>query len=74
VVKLEEVIKAENNLDLYLLFEHVESDLFNAIKDDVLNETHKKYIIYQLATALAYLHKVGVLHRDLKPSNILINS
>ena len=37
IVKLKEVIKAENNLDLYLLFEYVECDLFNAIKDGALN-------------------------------------
>ncbi|MCL4166150.1 UNVERIFIED_CONTAM: hypothetical protein GTU68_065674, partial [Idotea baltica] len=74
VVKLKEVIKAENNLDLYLIFEYIECDLFNAIRDGVLNEVHKKYIIYQLAKALYYLHSAGVLHRDLKPSNILIDA
>lgn len=60
-------------MDLYLLFDFVESDLFNAIRDDVLNEIHKKYIIYQLAKCLKYLHSCGVVHRDLKPSNVLIN-
>lgn len=40
----------------------------------MLNETHKKYIVYQLANTLIYLHSAGVLHRDLKPSNILIDS
>lgn len=52
----------------------MESDLYKAIKGDYLNDVHKKYIIYQMAKTLNYLHSGGVLHRDLKPSNILINT
>ena len=74
IVKLIEVIKAENDLDLYLLFEHVECDLFTAVKNGVLNEIHRKYIIFQLAKTLKYLHTAGILHRDLKPSNILLDT
>lgn len=74
IVKLKEVLRAENQLDLYMVFEHMESDLFNAIRDGALNETHRRYIIYQLKNTLHYLHSAGVVHRDLKPSNILIDS
>lgn len=35
---------------------------------------HIRFIIYQLAKALKYLHTGLIIHRDLKPSNILINS
>jgi len=30
-------------------------------------------IIFQIASALAYMHKSGYFHRDLKPENILIS-
>ena len=52
----------------------MESDLFRAIKNKVLDPMHKRYIVYQLGCALKYLHGAGVLHRDLKPSNVLLNS
>lgn len=35
---------------------------------------HIRFIIYQLAKALKYLHTGLIIHRDLKPSNVLINS
>jgi len=52
----------------------MESDVFKAVKNRVLDQMHKKFIVYQLACGLKYLHSAGILHRDLKPSNILISS
>lgn len=74
IVKLKGIVPGDNNIDMYLIFEFLESDLFNAIKDRLLNKVHKKYIVYQLAKSLAYLHSAGVVHRDIKPSNILLNA
>ena len=34
---------------------------------------HLLMIIYNMLTAVFYLHSTGVMHRDLKPSNILID-
>lgn len=74
IVKLEEVIRANNDKDLYLVFEYMDADLHHVIKSNILSEIHKKYIIYQLFKALKYIHSAGLVHRDLKPSNLLINS
>ena len=74
MVGLKGIIPAQNGQDIYLLFQHLESDVFKAVKNRVLDQMHKKYIVYQLACGLKYLHSAGVLHRDLKPSNVLINA
>lgn len=52
----------------------MEADLHNVIAEGILKDVHIKFIIYQLAKALKYLHSGHIIHRDLKPSNILINS
>ncbi|KAI8127969.1 hypothetical protein FF38_04847 [Lucilia cuprina] len=75
IVKLHNVYKASNNLDIYLIFEYMESDLHNIIKrGTILKDIHKRYIMYQLINAIKYIHSGNVIHRDLKPSNVLIDS
>ncbi|KAL5016802.1 hypothetical protein ScPMuIL_006391 [Solemya velum] len=75
IVKLHNVIKADNDKDIYLVFEFMETDLHNVIKrGSILKEVHKKYIMYQLIKATKYMHSGNVIHRDLKPSNILLDS
>nr|XP_018908670.1 PREDICTED: extracellular signal-regulated kinase 2 [Bemisia tabaci] len=75
IVKLLNVHRANNNTDIYLVFEYVETDLHKCIKrEKILQDIHKRFIIYQLLKALKYIHSGNVIHRDLKPPNILINS
>ncbi|KAH8248026.1 hypothetical protein KR038_001242 [Drosophila bunnanda] len=75
IIRLIDVYKAGNNLDFYLVFEFMESDLHNVIKrGDILKDVHKRFIMYQLVNAIKYMHSGNVVHRDLKPSNILIDS
>jgi mitogen-activated protein kinase 15 len=52
----------------------METDLHAVIRVNILEEIHKKYIIYQIVKCLKYMHSTDLLHRDLKPSNILLNS
>ncbi|CRH03837.1 mitogen-activated protein kinase 1, putative [Plasmodium relictum] len=74
IIRLMDVLKAKNDNDIYLVFDYMETDLHEVIKADLLEEIHKKYIIYQLLRALKYIHSGLLLHRDIKPSNILLNS
>ncbi|KAK3736297.1 hypothetical protein QZH41_020759 [Actinostola sp. cb2023] len=75
VVKLLNVIKADNDKDIYLVFEYMDTDLHNVIKKgNILKDIHKRYIMYQLLKATMFLHSGNVIHRDLKPSNMLLDT
>jgi mitogen-activated protein kinase 15 len=73
IVKLNKVMKADNDRDIYMLFEYSETDLYAVLKANILEDVHKQFVIYQLLKSLKYMHSAGIIHRDLKPSNILIN-
>ncbi|XP_019727462.1 mitogen-activated protein kinase 15 [Hippocampus comes] len=75
VVKLQNVIQAQNDKDIYLIFEYMDSDLHAVIKKGtLLKDIHKRYVMYQLLKAVKYLHSGNVIHRDQKPSNVLVDS
>ncbi|XP_027471974.1 mitogen-activated protein kinase 15 isoform X3 [Zalophus californianus] len=85
IIRLLDVIQAENDRDIYLVFESMgpqadphappDTDL-NAVicKGRLLKDIHKRYIIYQLLRATKFIHSGRVIHRDQKPSNILLDS
>lgn len=74
IVKLVNVIKAENNKDIYLVFEYMEIDLHHVNRSNILQDIHKVFIVYQICKCLKYLHSGEIVHRDLKPANILIDA
>jgi len=56
------------------VFEYMDSDLHYAIRTGILEEDHKRYIIYQLLKSILFIHSSNVVHRDLKPENLLLNT
>jgi len=74
IVTLTNVLKADNDRDIYLVFEFMETDLHAAIRASILQDIHKQYIVWQSLKALKYMHTAKLLHRDMKPSNLLLNS
>jgi mitogen-activated protein kinase 15 len=41
------VYKADNDRDIYLIFEYMETDLHAVIRANILEDVHKQYIMYQ---------------------------
>jgi len=74
IITLLDVMKADNDKDIYLIFEYMETDLHAVIRANILEDIHKRFIIYQLLKAIKYMHTAQVIHRDMKPSNLLLNS
>mmetsp|Transcript_45841 Transcript_45841/g.76437 ORF Transcript_45841/g.76437 Transcript_45841/m.76437 type:complete len:392 (+) Transcript_45841:310-1485(+) len=74
IIRLLNVLKAENDRDIYLIFEFMETDLHAVIRANILEDIHKQYTMYQLFKCLKFMHSAELLHRDVKPSNLLLNS
>ncbi|EUD65677.1 AUR protein kinase [Plasmodium inui San Antonio 1] len=66
----------EDRTRLFLILELANGgSIRNKMKSDAqpLPEEQVALYVYQIADALAYLHKFNIIHRDLKPDNILLH-
>ena len=64
----------ETNNELYLVMELVKGgDLFDAIARCVkYSERDASGMLFNLASALKYLHNINIVHRDIKPENLMV--
>ncbi|KAM7399043.1 hypothetical protein PAMP_018337 [Pampus punctatissimus] len=60
--------------DLYLVMELVKGgDLFDAItSSNKYTERDASCMLFNLASAIKYLHSLNIVHRDIKPENLLV--
>ena len=58
----------------YFVMDYVEgTDLKEALRSGDMSYPRKLRLIIQVAKALAYAHRNGIVHRDIKPGNILLD-
>jgi len=75
-VKLLEIIYDEPTERLSLVFELLENNAYELIKNrkKSLEPIYVKRIIYSILKALSHIHRLGVFHRDVKPENIMLDN
>ena len=66
----------EDPTKLFLVMELVQGgELFDRLeKDGPFAEADARHVMFQLLSALRYLHERHIVHRDLKPENILLHA
>lgn len=70
-------LENEQQMVLYLVFEHVDQDLATYIErcpSPGLGPDRIKDLSFQLLNGLDFLHSNRIVHRDLKPQNILVSN
>ena len=75
IIKLKQIIFEKKTGKLNLVFEYMETDLYELMKKRApgkLSEEEIKDITYQTLLGLYHMHKYGFFHRDMKPENLLL--
>ncbi|XP_041797403.1 serine/threonine-protein kinase DCLK1b isoform X4 [Chelmon rostratus] len=64
----------DTHCELYLVMELVKGgDLFDAItSSNKYTERDASCMLFNLASAIKYLHSLNIVHRDIKPENLLV--
>lgn len=65
----------ENNKYVFCVMEYAPNgDLLSYLKKkQLLDEEKAKYIFYQIALAIKFLHELNIIHWDIKLDNILVD-
>jgi len=76
IIKLLEILYDEPTGRLALVFELMEMNMYELIKDrkTYLSQSKVKQYMFQLFKSIDHMHRKGIFHRDIKPENILLNT
>lgn len=79
VVRFRDIVPDETNSTLYLALDYIENDLHQLIKhhrgtEPLFSGPNIKSLMFQLLTAIAFLHSKNYMHRDIKTSNLLLSN
>lgn len=59
---------------LYVLrMPYMRYDLSSIARQNVLSANQKQFLLHNMFSGLAAVHRMGIIHRDIKPSNILLH-
>lgn len=63
----------EDQEKIYLISDQMHDELWaSMLTKKQFTEKDAAYILWQMLSALIYLHNQGVVHRNIRPSNILV--
>ena len=74
IIKLKQIIFIKETGTLNLVFEYMDEDLYELMKNQSpkkMSENQIRAIVYQTLLGLQFMHKYGFFHRDMKPENLL---
>lgn len=57
----------------YLIFEYCQTDLYHLVETTQLSKAQITQFMYQILSAVQFIHSLNISHGDIKPSNILID-
>lgn len=82
VVRLLEVLDAENSRKIYMVLEYLEKgeikwqqlpEDLSGVQEPLLSLNETKHAFRDVVCGLEYLHHQNIIHRDIKPSNLLVD-
>lgn len=74
IIKIRDAIFMEHGLGVAITMEYMPAALNTVLSSPQrLTEEQRVYLLYQLFSAVHYMHSANVVHRDLTPRNILVD-